>query len=292
MRMRLLVSICFFILLIGLLYILPLRQKEPDNNTENKFHPLLFYDHDLFFKGVDTSKNFQIDFSYKIAGGIVPHHLFPSYIITDFFSLLSKQEIETIILMGPNHYEKGGFPALSSYYKWQTPYGFVEPGDELIGDLEKNNLVKIDSNVLTHDHSIAGMMPFIKFYLPDVKVVPILLSGFMDLGQINSLSNKLKNYIDEKTVVISAVDFSHYLKSAKAQEKDKITLNLIKANDYKSLLKLNNEYLDSAPSIVALLMIMKSNNSDRFFVIHNTNSGILQNNNEIETTSYISAVFY
>lgn len=264
----------------------------PTSQTNLSTHPLVFFDKDTFYAGIEQSQKENMTFAHRISGGIIPHHLFPGFIITDFFNRLSKQNPTTIILIGPNHYERGDYKVLSSLYGWETPFGVVAPNEQVIQELVKNKLVKIDEANLPKDHAVAGIMPFIKHYLPNAKVVPLLLSGFMTKEDAKVLSNSLKGYMDRDTIIIAAVDFSHYLINQQAQEKDKTTLELMKSFNYDQLLSLNNDYLDSPPSIATLLMTMQSLDTTKMELLYHTNSGEMQKNNSIETTSYFSIAFY
>lgn len=255
-------------------------------------HALEFFDQDTFFAGVAQAEKEGKVFPDHVYGGIIPHHLFPGFIITDFFSRLATQNPETIILLGPNHYEKGNSKVLASSYGWETPFGEVYPETEIIDNLQANNLLTLNETVVPKEHSVAGMMPFIKYYLPETKVVPLVLSGRLTKTEIELLVNNLKDYINEDTIVVAAVDFSHYQVSKEAQSKDITTLTLITNHDYDGLLALGNDYLDSPPSIVAVLMAMQDLEKTNMEVLQRTNSGILQKNEGIETTSYFSIVYF
>lgn len=262
------------------------------SQTNLPTHPLSFFDKDTFYAGIEQSKKENKAFTNRVSGGIIPHHLFPGFIMTDFFSRLSKQSPKTIILIGTNHYERGDYKVFSSLYGWETPSGVVEPNEQIIQELVARKLIKIDEANLPKDHAVAGIMPFIKHYLPDTKVAPLLLSGFMTKEDTQVLSNRLKNYMNEDTIIVAAVDFSHYLTNQQAQEKDKTTFELMKSFNYDKLLNLNNDYLDSPPSIVTLLMTMQALNSTNMELLYHTNSGEMQKNNSIETTSYFSIAYY
>jgi len=288
-------------LIVGLLWFFAPKNTP---NVENKIssrrlasgsrtnHPLAFFDKELFYESVTEAKKANNKFGHQISGGIIPHHLFPSFIIADFFSRLSKQSPKTIVLIGPNHYERGKYKVISSLHGWETPSGIVEPEEKIIQDLQKNNLIMIDEENLPKDHAVAGIMPFVNYFLPSTKVVPLLLSGFMTKDEIQLLSTGLKKHVGKDTLVIAAVDFSHYLTNKKAQEKDNLTLELMKSNNYDQLLPLENDHLDSPQSIVTLLILMQHLKAAQMDILYHTNSGILQKNDSIETTSYFSIAYY
>ena len=281
-----------FVILILFIFCSIVYLVESQKNKNININPLVFYDKQSFFNGISESeKNKQFP-AHKISGGIVTHHLFASFIISDFFQKLSLQKPETVVLIGPNHFEKGNSKILSSLYSWDTPFGIVHPNEQVINDLVDKKTLQIENQVLAEDHAVAVLMPYVKYYLPDTKVVPILLSGFLGLEEIQKLSDELSHKIDDNTVVISAVDFSHYLMSKEASENDQLTLQLMKNREYSQILSLDNNYLDSAPSIIVLLMLMQSGNTTQMDLLHNTNSGEMQRNNTIETTSYFSIMYY
>ncbi|OGY20981.1 MAG: AmmeMemoRadiSam system protein B [Candidatus Woykebacteria bacterium GWB1_45_5] len=223
---------------------------------------------------------------------MIPHHLLPSFMIADFFNRLSAQEPNTIILLGPNHDELGDFEVLTSLYGWQTPFGTVEPNDAIINSLINNNLAKVDEDVLAKETSVSAIVPFIKFYLPKAKVVPLILSARMTQDETRTLANDLKNRLSNKTVIVAAVDFSHYLTSPLAKEKDELTWQVMKNFDYRQLFTLNNDYLDNPPSIATLLMAMQKRGTTNFDLLYHTNSGELLKDSSISTTSYFSIDFH
>ena len=261
------------------------------SSVKSPSHPLVFYEERSFLDGINLAKSVQKP-PYKIIGGIIPHHLAVGFIMADFYSRLSWQKPSTIILIGPNHYEKGSFKTLTSLYGWQTPYGTVEPDEFIIHALIKQNLAAIDEDTLTSDHAVAGSMSFVKYYIPNAKVVPILLSGSLTEKESEILADGVKGFVKQGAVIIAPVDFSHYLSNQQAKKNDEITLQVIKDFNYHQLFLMNNDYLDSAPSIGVILMVMQKLGIVRMDLLYHSNSGEIQKNDYIPTTSYFSIAFY
>lgn len=255
-------------------------------------HPLIFYEEKSFFEGISKAAAIKKSPTYKIIGGITPHHLAVGFILADFYDRLSWQKPTTIILLGPNHYEKGNFKVLTSLYSWQTPFGIVEPDDSIITALVQKDLAHVDEETVPNDHAVAGSMPFIKYYIPDAKVVPILLSGSMSEKESEVLATMLKDFVKENVVVVAPVDFSHYLTNQEAKEKDKTTLEVMKNFDYRQLFLMNNDYVDSPPSIGTILMLMHNVGTTHMDILYHSNSGEIQKNDSVSTTSYFSIAFY
>jgi AmmeMemoRadiSam system protein B len=254
-------------------------------------HKLIFYEQRLFFEGVtETNKN-DVVIPKNVAGGIIPHHLLPSALLSGFFKELKQQNPERIILLGPNHNELGYYNSISSLYGWETPFGVVQPDQQTINDLASKDLVHINENVTENEHSVAGIMPYIKFYLPDARVVPIITRGIMKQAEAQKLAGQLAQYKDDQTVIIAAADFSHYLDAYQAQEKDQATYDAMQRFDYRKILSFNNDYTCSPTAITVLLMAMQDLGKTKFNLLQHTNSGFLENNLYMKTTSYFTIMF-
>lgn len=264
---------------------------DSDSLKQRPGHQVKFFDEQTFNEGVEKAKQTK-PFTFRTTGGIIPHHLFVGFIIADFFSRLAAQKPTTVILLGPNHFEKGNFKALTSIYNWDTPFGLVHPNDYIINDLTTHNLVKVDEETLPNDHALSAIMPFIKYYLPDAKVVPILISGGLTQDDSELLANKLSSFITKDVIIVAPVDFSHYLTNSQAKEKDETTLQVLKEFNYRKLYLLNNDYLDSPPSIGVLLMVMQKLGTTDMDLIYHSNSGELQKDNFIQTTSYFEVAYH
>ena len=134
-------------------------------------------------------------------------------------------------------------------------------------------------------------MPFIKYYLPQAKVVPIILHHDLSLEEANTLGTLIAEEAGEGAVVVASVDFSHYLTRQEAEEKDKETLEALRQGNMGQIFSFGNDYLDSPPSLGVLFSVMKSWEITDFTVVKNTNSGEVLKNDQMETTSYFTMVF-
>jgi len=249
-----------------------------------------FSDKELLEEGVRGEKTSQEN--NQITLGVLPHDIFASFIITDFFQRLSFQNPKTIIILGPNHYEKGNFKVLTSLFSWETPFGQIFPDELIIKDLLAENLVEVDEEVLKNEHAVGALLPFLKFYLPETTIVPLVLSSRLDFEEIGVLAQKLLTYQKEGVVILASIDFSHNLRSKEAQLKDDSTLGLMKSFSYREILTLDDRYLDSPPSLATILMMAEKLGKSRFKVFYHTNSAEIAKNEWLPTTSYFSGAFY
>ncbi|MFC1711385.1 AmmeMemoRadiSam system protein B [Patescibacteria group bacterium] len=293
-KVKLLFLLLFIIFTIGLLAKIGsfYKNKDISKNKMDFIHPQKFYNEGLFQLGVEQVTANGSNINYHIHGGVIPHDIFPGFMIADFFNSLVKQNPKTIVILGPNHQEKGDFAVITSNYGWNTAFGVVEPDKELIKKILNSDIVGLNKDLLTNEHAVAAIMPFIEYYLPDAKVVPLIISGLTTSSDIDSLLKNLvvddfKNYI-----FVVSVDFSHYLNKNQADENDIQTIKYIEDYNYQKLLSLNNDYLDSPAAIVAVLRIMKQIGKTNIKTLHHKNLQDLTTEDVNQTSSYYTLVFY
>lgn len=261
----------------------PKKEKEASNPA----HPSIFVTKDeltryLSFKSADIQGT--------IKAGIVPHHLVAGHLIARFMAALAKEKPETIILVGPNHYNLGA-KIITGLYDWQTPQGLVKTDAKIVKAIVDNNLAVKDEVVLSKEHSVGALMPFIKHYLPETKVVPLILHHDVSLEEIDSILRAITPALESGAVLIGSVDFSHYLTRREAEEKDELTLKLMQDYDFVSLYRLGNDHLDSPASLAFVFKDSERRGIKEFQVIDHSNSGILLKNDQLETTSYFTIAF-
>lgn len=286
----------FLFLILFIFFIIQIEKTNSEKINVNKkitgTHECLFFDQQLFDYGVGgVNENEKI--KENIKGVIVPHHLLASHIIADTFHKVLKPEIKKVIIIGPDHYEKGSTAITTSDYVWETPFQKVFPDVEIINFLAKKDYVNINSKVLENEHSISGLISFISHYSPEAQVIPLIISQRITKEEINDISEELYklSQADSVAIVIS-VDFSHYLTSSEAEENDKISFKTIKDRNYEQLLTLNNDYVDSPQSLVIFLKTLDRLGINNLKVLHNTNSGRLVGDPFVENTSYFGIVFW
>lgn len=262
---------------------------EPMQATEQCFaYPNLFFNPKNFSYQLDHS---EVKSEQSVVGAVVPHHLLAHKLIEGVFLQLHRQKPSTVILVGPNHRNRGE-KILTTPLDWQTPFGIVQCDQSLIAELTATQTVKINQEVFKGEHSIGNLMPFLSFYLPDAKVVPIILHYDLSQQEAMALGTNLASLLDDnQAILLASVDFSHYLRMDEAQLRDKETIRALKAKDLSKIFALDNEYLDSPAAIGVLLSAMTELGLDDFNILENTNSGTILGNDLIEATSYITLTF-
>lgn len=226
----------------------------------------------------------------RVVSAVVPHHLVAGRLIAGVMEILARQEPEVIVVVGPNHSNKGG-KVITGTYGWQTPGGIVEAQGAIVRSLLDKGLAVKDEEVLAKEHSVGALVPLIRHFLPGARIVPLILHHDVSLKEVDALLEALKPLLNEKAIMLSSVDFSHYLTRSQAQAKDQETLKHMRNFDYITLYRLGNDYLDSPASLAAAFRLAQGEGIAEFRLLENTNSGIIMKNDIMETTSYFTLVF-
>ena len=228
-----------------------------------------------------------------VHGCIVPHHLVAKDLIHEVFQNVSKDKYKTVVLIGPDHESTDKGKIFTTMSNWQTPTGILETDVELTKELLKYNFVKENDDKLTIEHSTSSIIPFINFYMEDVKVVTLILTKQVKLADVEALTDALYDNINaDETLFIASVDFSHYLTLEEADKMDLISIDAIQNKDIQKIMSFNNDNLDSPISIVTMLKMMDKTGTSKEFMLRNSNSELILKKKFDETTSYITYLFY
>jgi AmmeMemoRadiSam system protein B len=269
------------------------------NNISNNTEPYLYNSRKniecLYYNSTDfiNIPVFEIaQDAGTIRGCIVPHHLVAKDLIHEVFQNVSRDKYKTVVLISPDHESRDKGKMLTTLNDWQTPTGIQETDSELTKELLKYSFVKEDDGKLTMEHSASSIIPFINYYLKDVKVVTLVLTKQVKQEDVEILTDELyKNVNMDETLFIASVDFSHYLNLGEADKMDLISMEAIQNNDIDKIMSFTNDNLDSPISIAAMLKIMDKAGISKKTVLRHSNSELILKKNIEETTSYITYLF-
>jgi AmmeMemoRadiSam system protein B len=140
------------------------------------------------------------------------------------------------IVLGPNHYLRGGDFAIMSSGSWETPLGRVPIDSSLARRLLKHRPFREDPQAHEREHSIEAVLPFLQHRFKGLSFVPISVmnvsysQGF--LRDCEAAGKAIASAIRGKNIgVVVSSDFSHYLPEKAALEKDKKAIKQIKRLD-------------------------------------------------------------
>jgi hypothetical protein len=228
-----------------------------------------------------------------IRGCIVPHHLLAKGLIHEVFQNVSKNEYKTVVLIGPDHESTDKGKIFTTLRDWQTPTGILETDSKFTEELLKYDFVKEGDDKLTTEHSTSSIIPFINYYLNDVKVISLVLTKQVRLEDVEILTDALyENLNMEETLFIASIDFSHYLNLDDADKMDSISMEAIQNKDINKIMSFTNDNLDSPISLVTMLKMMDKADISERAVLNRSNSELILKKKTEETTSYITYLFY
>jgi len=288
-------GLVFCLILILFLYLPTPKELSPQPKAArgNFDLPLIgqndnFFDREQFLQAARMAED--ITPRADIRAVIVPHHLVGSEIIAALIKMSSGRPIDTVVVIGPNHNNIGREPMASALANWQTQAGELAAAAQLSEQFLADHRLQANQSSLENEHSIGAIAPFIKHYLPQARILPIVLSSYAGRAEAEKLSDWLKNNYDEKILIIFSFDFSHYLTKEDADLKDEETENLIENLLIDKAYALNNDYVDS-PAGLATALLLAQKSSYKVSIVRHGNSFDYATKKPSATTSYFGIIF-
>ncbi|MFC1966723.1 AmmeMemoRadiSam system protein B [Chloroflexota bacterium] len=163
---------------------------------------------------------------------------------------------DTFIIMGPNHTGNGKPFSIMTEGVWKTPLGNVEIDSELGKEiLSVSSHLQEDRLAHQYEHSLEVQLPFLQYFKPDVKIVPIVLAfaeGNIYKGIGRGIAEAVKR-LNREVVILASSDMTHYESQESASRKDNQAIEAILNLDEDELLervqKLNISMCGYAPAV-------------------------------------------
>ncbi|MBU4315453.1 AmmeMemoRadiSam system protein B, partial [Patescibacteria group bacterium] len=156
-------------------------------------------------------------------------HLVVADEIAKVFETIGSREADTVIILSPNHFAQGISPLQTTYGSWETYYGSVEAGsdiiDELTGEIE---VLRIEDNTFENEHGVSSIVPFVAKSFPDAKLVPLVIDESLSSEDCIALVQAIQKHAPD-AVVIASIDMSHYMPLYAQEFHDEITLRALES---------------------------------------------------------------
>ncbi len=247
------------------------------------------WDAELFQTLYTRATTREDDIQEDIKGAILPHHLLAGHLDAFVFEILKKQSPSTIVLFGPDHFSRGMYPVSTAEEYWKTPLGKVEVDKDIVEKLSKLSFVQRQPSVLSEEHSIYGLVPFVARSLPKTHIVPLTLRIDISEDELQKLRDELVDIVPKDTVFLASVDFSHYQTSPVASFHDERTIDVIRSFDMD---RIDSLEIDSPASVSLLLKLMDAYGTKHIVHEEHTNAAELVGDPDAnDITSYYVPFF-
>ena len=234
----------------------------------------------------------------KIFGIIVPHgaYIFSGAISANAFFEIASRNIDTFILIGPDHHGIGKRISVTSEGYWQTPLGDVLIDNTITNDLKRScDFIEEDKIVHQIEHSLEIQVPFIQYsFGKSFTIVPVILRD-QDIETSMLLGNLIAKYSTSKNVMIIASScLTHYESNSSVQKKDfqiiKSIENLDIESFYQSLLNFKASVCGYG-AIASLMRAVQRLGSKKGELLRYATSGDVTSDNKNTVVGYASIAF-
>ena len=146
-------------------------------------------------------------------GGIVPHAgwTFSGKIACNVIECLTPgNDPDTCIIFG-HHMHPESDNLIMSNGRWETPLGHVEVDSEVAERLTGEFRFTMETaSRYQHDNTIEVQLPFLKYFFPRAKIVPIGLPPRDASLEIAKRAARISEGMGRKTIVLGSTDLTHY----------------------------------------------------------------------------------
>lgn len=146
-------------------------------------------------------------------GGIVPHAgwYFSGAVACRVIQLLSQKPAPDVLLVFGMHLRPGAPNYIMTDGSWETPFGEIPVASELAEALTEKFPFKVETTTdFTPDNTIELQLPFIKYFMEGVRIVPIGVppnSASLAIGE-SAVSAAAEMGLSIK--VLGSTDLTHY----------------------------------------------------------------------------------
>ncbi len=181
-----------------------------------------------------------------LTGITVPHHLVAADLIARGFWAASASPVDRVIMISPDHFFGSRHPFATSSRDFMTVFGLLRSDNSAVSTLLADVDEFEDSQLFTHEHGIAALLPFVVHFFPRAKIIPIVISPDAKKEDWDRAVSRILPLFGSRTLIVQSTDFSHYLSLHSALERDQETLNVLSTGKADAVMDLRpSDHLDS-----------------------------------------------
>ncbi|HMA86063.1 MAG TPA: AmmeMemoRadiSam system protein B [Desulfosalsimonadaceae bacterium] len=223
----------------------------------------------------------------KLKALVMPHagYVYSGRTAAHAARTLTGANFSKAIILGPDH--RVGFQngAISNAKAYKTPLGRID----LHPDAAKlRNSFDCFRHVLASDqkeHSIEVILPFLQTQLNGFQLIPIVLGP----GNIKQYAEAINSIYADTSLLVVSTDLSHYLSYAKANRRDRQTINMILNLNGKNLADGSNRACGVTPLRV-LIDLAKQHKWKPVLLFHENSADTAGSRQQV--VGYAAIAFY
>ncbi|MCF7836727.1 AmmeMemoRadiSam system protein B [Candidatus Gracilibacteria bacterium] len=225
--------------------------------------------------------------STQISGVTLPHHLLAADLIADALAQISAQKYDQIVIISPDHFDRGDTVFSTTTKDFATIFGEVLVAKKSVEKLLVEPQISA-SNLFSHEHGVRVFLPFLRKYFPETPIVPVTIKISATLDELKSLAVALQKILTQDTLILQSTDFSHYLSLENAEIQDQKTLRALASSDENLIFALDeSDNLDSRGAQFLQFSLQKNFFGASPTIFENRNSQFYSAEKVAETTSYL-----
>jgi AmmeMemoRadiSam system protein B len=210
------------------------------------------------------------------------------------YSQLQGRKSLTVVLVGPSHHAAFEGVAACGSESWETPLGRVAVERGILAELVADGR----SGVFEHDgahreeHSLEMQLPFLQRVVSSLSIVPLLM-GSQSRAEVTALAEALARVLRGREVLlVASSDLSHYQPAVRANQRDRVVLELVARFDCDTLLERlereDNVACGGGP-IVAVMRAAAALGAERARILRYADSGDVAPHDKSHVVGYLSA---
>ena len=188
--------------------------------------------------------------SVGIKAVIVPHHLVAGESIALGIQMLASSSPKIIVVLSPDHFGQCSTLLCTTRGRFETFFGNVVVDEKSVITLLHSSDIIQESTLFKKEHGIYTILPFIKHYIPQALIVPVVISqnGRGTKADREEMKRILELLVSRKDVaLVVSTDFSHYLPLVESNMMDSKTQNSFCSGNEAELVLLNNPKQSDCP---------------------------------------------
>ena len=205
------------------------------------------------------------------------------------------KEIDTFMVIGPNHTGLGFPVSVSNADAWATPLGRVVNDREFVRVLAESGDIAVDEQAHRHEHSAEVQLPFIQSIMEKPRCVFVCM-GDQSYKSAEGLERSISmaaGKLGRRIIVIASSDFNHYESGDTARRKDMPAIRALERLDphgfYDAIEGSHDSACGYGPMAVSVMFARRRKASKGTLLSYANSGGITMDYDSV--VSYASLAF-